>query len=137
VGRPGEGGVILDTSVLVDLLRGDETVQKRIRACEEIGEPLKTTVITVYELYFGAYRSSHVEKNLALVRSLLDSLEVLVFDREAGKIAARIMTDLMKCGKPLDVRNVFIAAIAIRADDTLATRDKDFTRVKRLKIELW
>jgi len=113
--------LILDTSVLVDLLRGDRTVQERIKACEEAGERLRTTVITAFELYFGAYRSSRAEENLALVRSLLNGLEVLVFDREAGETAARIMADLMERGEPLDVRDVFIAAIAIRKGDRLAT----------------
>ena len=129
--------MILDTSVLVDLLRGDEVVQERIRACEEAGEPLKTTAITAFELYLGAYRSSRIEENLALVSSLLNSLEVLVFDRRAGGIAARIMADLMERGEALDVRDVFIAAIAIRDSDKLATRDKDFTRVRELEIEIW
>jgi len=119
--------LILDTSILVDLLRGDETVQERIRAYEEAGEPLRTTAITAFELYFGAYRSSHVKENLALVKSLLSSLEVLAFD-EAGEITARIMADLMERGKPLDVRDIFIAAITMRMDEKLATRDKDFMR---------
>ena len=129
--------MILDTSVLVDLLRGDKVVQERIRACEEAGEPLKTTAITAFELYLGAHRSSRVEENLALVNSLLNNLEVLVLDRRAGGIAARIMADLIERGEPLDVRDVFIAAIGIRDGDKLATRDKDFTRVRELEIEIW
>ncbi len=120
-----------------DLLRGDEIVQERIRAYEEAGEPLRTTAITAFELYFGAYRSSHVKENLALVKSLLSSLEVLAFDDEAGEIAARIMADLMERGKPLDVRDIFIAAITMRMDEKLATRDKNFKRVNGLKVEFW
>ena len=129
--------MILDTNILVDLLRGDKTIRERIKACEEAGEPLKTTAITAFELYFGAYRSSRVEENLALVRSLLNGLEVLLFDREAGEIAARIMVNLMKRGEPLDVRDVFIAAIAMRKGEKLVTRDKDFTRVEGLEVEFW
>ncbi len=129
--------MILDTSVLIDLLRGDESVRERIRACEEAGETFKTTSITAFELYFGAYRSSRAEENLALVRALLKNLEVLVFDHKAGEIAARIMADLMRRGEPLDVRDVFIAAIAIREGEKIATRDKGFRRVEELRVEFW
>ena len=71
------------------------------------------------------------------MNSLLNNLEVLVLDRRAGEIAARIMADLMERGEPLDVRDVFIAAIGIRDGDKLATRDEDFTRVRELEIEIW
>jgi len=135
--RSGEVSLILDTSILVDLLRGDEVIQERIRACEKANEPLKTTAITAFELYLGAHRSSRAEENLTLVNSLLNNLEVLVFDRRTGEIAARIMADLMERGEPLDIRDVFIAAIAIREDEKLATRDKDFTRVRGLEVEIW
>ena len=39
--------MILDTSVLVALLRGDESVKEKIRECEENREPLRTTTVCV------------------------------------------------------------------------------------------
>ena len=74
---------------------------------------------------------------LSLSGALLENLEVLVFDHKAGRIAARIMADLMRRGEPLDVRDVFIAAIAMREGEKIATRDKGFRRVEELEVELW
>ncbi len=45
--------MILDTSVLVALLRGDESVKEKIRECEESREPLRTTTMCAFELYYG------------------------------------------------------------------------------------
>jgi len=129
--------LILDTSVLVSLLRGDEAVIEKIKLCEKRREVLRTTSITGFELYYGAYRSSRAEENIELVSKLLKSLEVLVFDAEASRIAGSLLADLMKRGEPLEMRDLFIAAIALKTGDKIVTRDKDFLRVKKLKIEYW
>ena len=129
--------MILDTSVLVALLRGDEDIVEKIRKCEEEREDLKTTSITAFELYYGAFKSSRAEENLELVSKLLKSLEVLGFDVEASRIAGSLLADLTRRGEPLEMRDLFIAAIALKTDDKIATRDKDFLRVEKLKIEYW
>ncbi|RLE63528.1 MAG: hypothetical protein DRJ38_07350 [Thermoprotei archaeon] len=129
--------MILDTSVLVDLLRGDEKVVEKIKKCEKEREDLKTTSITAFELYYGAYKSSKREENIDLVSKLLKSMEVLGFDLEASRIAGSLLADLTKKGGPLEMRDLFIAAIALKTGDKIATRDKDFLRIEKLKIEYW
>jgi len=129
--------LILDTSVLVDLLRGDKAIEQRIRSCEERREPLRTTSISSFELYYGAYNSSMVEENLSLVADLLRALDVLEFDEKASKIAGSILVKLRKEGRGIGLRDLFIAAVALSVDETVATRDKAFERIEGLKVEFW
>ncbi|MEM2057937.1 MAG: hypothetical protein QXO76_06805, partial [Thermoproteota archaeon] len=49
--------VIIDTDVLVDVLRGSEKVTKFVAGFERKGVALATTVINAFELYYGAYKS--------------------------------------------------------------------------------
>jgi len=129
--------LILDTSVLVDLLRGDKDIEQRIRGCEERREPLRTTSISSFELYYGAYNSSMVEENLSLVADLLRALDVLEFDEKASKIAGSILVELRKEDREIGLRDLFIVAVALSVDETVATRDKAFEKVRGLKVEFW
>ena len=67
-----EGGLIVDTDILIDLLREKDYAVRLIKELEEEAE-LATTAITVFELYRGAYKSQHQEKNLASVKGLLNT----------------------------------------------------------------
>jgi len=67
----------LDTSVLVDNLRGRGGTVGFLRRFEEKGANLFTTSINSFELYYGAYRSAKREKNIAAARALLKRLVVL------------------------------------------------------------
>ncbi len=129
--------MILDTSVLIALLRGDEDIRRKIEEYEKKGELLRTTAVCAFELFYGAYVSSRREENLDLVERLLEALEVLTFDERAARIAASVLAELRKRGEMIDVRDLFIAAIALSHGDTVATRDKAFKRITGLNVELW
>jgi tRNA(fMet)-specific endonuclease VapC len=127
----------LDTSIIVDFLKGDNLVVEKIKALKEINAEISTTCINVYELYKGAQRSGRPKDESARVDSLLDSLLIIDFDSTAARIAAKIAEDLRKSGKEISEIDSMIAAIAIKNNDTLATRDTHFKRIKELRIETW
>jgi predicted nucleic acid-binding protein len=49
--------IVLDTSFIVDLLRGRERAQEMLFRLEDEGESVCTTSINVLELYRGAFLS--------------------------------------------------------------------------------
>jgi len=49
--------VVIDTDILVDVLRGVEKTVAFIADLENNGSKLSTTVINAFELYYGAYKS--------------------------------------------------------------------------------
>ena len=56
--------IVLDTSFIVDLLRGKERAQEMLYCLEKEGESICTTSINVLELYRGAFLSKRVNENL-------------------------------------------------------------------------
>ena len=52
--------------------------------------------ITVSELFFGAYKSNYVEKNLKAIESFLIPFEIVNFDYKASKEYGKIGVSLEK-----------------------------------------
>jgi tRNA(fMet)-specific endonuclease VapC len=125
---------LLDANAVIALLRGHEQVRRRIvdHRPEDFGLPS----VVVHELYFGAFRSVRTEHHL----SLLDALrfEVVAFDRDDARAAARVRADLATAGTPIGPYDVLIAAQAMARDLTLITHNSgEFRRVAGLLLEDW
>jgi tRNA(fMet)-specific endonuclease VapC len=110
-----EGGLIVDTDILIDLLREKDYAVRLIKKLEEEVE-LATSAITVFELYRGAYKSQNQEKNLASVKGLLNTLRLLNTDEDSMEIAGKITARLEREGKMMDIRDLLIASIALVND---------------------
>ncbi len=48
-----------------------------------------------------------------------------------------IKNGLLEKGKPIPENDIWIAAVAMQHDLTIATRDDHSTKVEKLKCELW
>jgi predicted nucleic acid-binding protein len=131
----GASSVCLDTSVLIDNLRGKKQTVEFVRRLEEVGTTLSTTAVNCFELYYGAYRSKRRDKNLAATRVALTRLVILDLTDESSKEAGRILALLMEKGAAIGFRDALIAAIAVVHRTTLATSDTEhFSRVPDLQI---
>jgi predicted nucleic acid-binding protein len=127
--------ICLDTSVLIDNLRGKTQTVEFIKRLEEAGTTLSTTTINSFELYYGAYRSRRREKNLTATRTLLTRLVILDLTDESSNKAGRILAYLEEEGDLIGFRDALIAAIAMNHETTLATSDiQDFSRVPDLQV---
>ncbi len=127
--------VCLDTSILIDNLRGKKQTVEFIRRLEEAGTALSTTAVNSFELYYGAYRSKRREKNLAATKALLARLVLLDLTDESSNEAGRILALLEEKGGLIGFRDALIAAIATTHRMPLATRDTEhFSRVPDLQV---
>ncbi len=98
----------------------------------------KTTIISVFELYYGAMRSTKSKEVLLETNSLLKSVDILGFDRSAAAKAADIHAKLVNSGKPQDIQDVLIAGIVIANKEELVTRDiEHFSRIPGLRCRVW
>jgi predicted nucleic acid-binding protein len=127
----------LDTDFLIALLRGDPEAVRKAEELDSSKETRGTTPINMFELYLGAYLSKKPAENLREVRALLSSLVHLAYDEEAARLAGELGGKLRSAGKPLGVRDLMIAAIAMRHGCTLLTRDEHFLKFKGLSTERW
>ena len=128
---------ILDTSILVALLKDDEAVKERIRALEAERASLSTTAITAYELLKGAEISLKKEENVTKVRALVSSLNVIGLGINACEEAAKIYHELRAKGKIIGEFDVLIASIVKSVDDELVTRDEHFKYIRGLRVSKW
>ncbi len=126
---------LLDTSAVIALLNAQGgLVSQRIRQYRpaDIGLPS----IVMHELYFGAFRSQRLERNLALVDRL--RFEVLPFDQDDARRAGEIRAALAAQGTPIGGYDVLVAGQASARGLTLVSRNvREFARVESLRVENW
>ncbi|MBI2578890.1 MAG: type II toxin-antitoxin system VapC family toxin [Candidatus Aenigmarchaeota archaeon] len=118
------------------ILRGNEQALEKSKSIDEEGKAF-TTSINAYEILFGAKKSKK-EANLEESRKILAKLLMLPFDEKASEKASDIHKELSQKGTQLDLRDIFIASIAISNGCSLVTRNtKHFSKIKELKTEKW
>ena len=94
--------------------------------------------IVLSELLYGAEKSAHPEKSLAIVEGLAARLDVLPFDDEAAAHAADIRAELAKQGTPIGHYDVLIAGHARSRGLVLVSNNvREFERVSGLRLENW
>ncbi len=125
----------LDTTFLIDWLRGSERARKKyqeLRGDAEEGQQLSASIITAYELEKGAKLSKNHAKNLELVRDLLSELMILELNLPTVDLSSELYSHLSRKGKLIGEFDILIAATCIAASQTLVTNDGDFDPITKL-----
>lgn len=125
----------LETTFLVDLLRGTPEAIARVKALEKAGEPKCVAPPAASELLIGAHRIGGPE--LERAKELLESLTLLEFDLDACQEAGRLGAALMARGERMGTVDLLIAAVTKRHGQRLITRDRGFARVRGLAVETY
>ena len=131
-------GVLIDTSVLVDLERGrlDAAALTEGRADEE----MHLSVISASELLHGVHRAATPgvrARRAAWVEGILAELPVLPLDILTARTHARLWADLAEAGTPIGAHDLWIAATAVARGLTLITRDvRAFEKLPGLAVEV-
>ncbi len=124
----------LETSFLVDFLRGKESAIKKY---EEIkGRRLETTSIVAWEVLRGPKLVGRAKEYEKAVR-LLGRLRVIPFTLASARIASEIERDLREKGKDINPIDILIAASVIESGSVLLTRDEDYRHIEDLKVEFY
>lgn len=90
------------------------------------------------ELYYGAYRGTRLESNLALYQEFFGEFVSLPFDGNAAVAYGRIRAQLEALGTPIGPNDLQIAAIALANNLILVTHNtREFSRVDGLGLEDW
>jgi len=115
--------VVIDTDILIDLLRGVGETVDFIGEMENKGYLLATTIVNAFELYHGAYKSKRLEENLGSTKKLLKRLIVLRMSLRSAEDAGRIYADLEAKRQPIGLKDALMGAIALTRGYALATRN--------------
>lgn len=124
---------LLDTNIVVDHLRG-----KRIIADKWIVAGYGLSVVSVMELWHGAFKSNRVERNLLEIEKVVDNSQTscLVVDLRVGRCFSKLKAELEKQGRRRDNFDLLIAATAVVHGLVLVTKNKKhFDGVEGLVLE--
>jgi len=127
---------LLDTDTVIYSLKGHESVARNLR--EHIHDPIKISVVTLMELYYGAYKSQKIESNLAKIKTLENSLEIVPLDKESAEVFGIYKSKLENMGTPLDDFDLILASCALARNMTLVSNNiRHFERIEGLKLANW
>jgi tRNA(fMet)-specific endonuclease VapC len=124
---------LLDTEVVVALLRGDGGVRERLG---EAGEVFMS-VVTLGELRYGALRSSRVEQNVKEIEEFARGIAILRLDEQIAATYATLKNELRSKGRPIPENDLWIAATARQYDLMLVSSDEHFQEIDALPITAW
>lgn len=126
---------LLDTNAIITLLNNSDSLLIQYVRRHEPKEICISSIV-VHELFYGAFKSQRIKKNVDLVDSL--QFEVIEFSKEDAREAGEIRANLASTGKPIGPYDVLIAGQAKARQMILITHNvKEFSRVPHLAIEDW
>jgi tRNA(fMet)-specific endonuclease VapC len=126
--------IVLDTDIVVDILRGRDDVLRRLAARSP--DAVGVTTMTVAELRYGALVSRDSVRNMAEVDRFLAQVRVLSFGRRSAAIHAQLRQALRP--NPVGPNDLVIAATTLAFGAALATANqREFSRVPGLTVEDW
>jgi predicted nucleic acid-binding protein len=128
---PGGGRVLLDTTVLIDALRG-KPAAGRLRELRSLGALAYTCAINVEEIFRGLRPGEE-----RAVSSLFDGLRLAPLGRPEGEQAGAWRRDFAARGVTLAQADCLVAAAASAVGARLATGNpKDFP-MEDLTVDHW
>ena len=127
---------LLDTNIIIYSLKGHTAVNRNLRS--HLHDPMHISVVTLMELYYGAYKSQKVESNIAKIRALESTIEVIPVGKAVVDIFGSYKATLERSGTPLDDFDLIAAACAMTHNLILVTNNtKHFKRIEGLKMQDW
>lgn len=130
--------MILDTTFLVDLLRGDSAARSKATTLESEATLIRVPTPAIYELWEGVELARNPPKEMFRVREVLEDYTLLPLDPRHAMRAGTLSGTLHRRGITLDDVDALIAGAALEERDAVLTRNvKDFQRVPDLVVETY
>lgn len=125
---------LLDTNIVIGFLANDGAIIQKIESFSG-GIFIPSTVLG--ELFYGAEQSTRKRENQKKIEEFAAATVILVCDLDTARWYGRVKGELKIKGKPIPENDIWIAALAYQHQPRLITRDKHFSAVEGLSIEVW
>ena len=136
--------IILDTNVLSALMRSEPDTAVVNWLDGQVAETIWITSITLFEARYGLALLPEGARRQQLTARFDDLLlsdfenRVLLFDQPAARQAADLAARRKRVGRPVDMRDTFIAGIALARKAQIATRNtRHFDDLPGMVINPW
>ena len=122
--------IVLDTSYIISIARGDPGIQDKIEVLGE--EDIFLTAIAHFEIFRAGSRMSVRERNF--FSNLFSTYEILPFDVESSRKASLIQEKLDRLGQKVNIMDVLIAGTCLgHGISKVATKDRDFEVIAKIE----
>jgi len=124
---------VLDTTFLIDLMRGKEETKDIMQG----NEPLLTTQINMYEVIVGMFMRRISSSQYLQINELFENIRLLSLDDKSIIRSAEICSELLKKGQAIEDADCLTAGIALsNGVATIVTKNVEhFKRIKGIKVE--
>lgn len=136
--------IILDTNVISAVMRPKTNKPVVDWLNRQPAEDIWTTTVTLFELRYGiekltaGHQQAELEASWQEFGSGIFGDRILTFDLRAARAASELAGLRAKKSRTVDMRDTFIAGIAISRAATLATRNlKDFADAGVTLVDPW
>lgn len=131
---------LIDTDILIFILRMDENAIKQSREYQLKNGRLKISELTYYECLRG-YKSSNATKKIQLFMELINNIEIFPLDKAIYDKASEIFAKLRELGFPTGEFDLLIASTALINNLKLTTNNtKDYLKIQEyfgLELDNW
>jgi tRNA(fMet)-specific endonuclease VapC len=127
------GRYLLDTGIVASLFRGDSGIRDEISRSDEIF----ISSITLGELFYGAFKSQRTEAELEKIGEFAQVVRILDCNANTAEVYGRTKTALRAKGRPIPENDIWIAAVALQHQLSLAMRDPHFEQIEGLALASW
>ena len=130
--------LLLDSGILSDFINRRRSVYDRVKEIASQRVRIGTCVPVVAEIAFGIEASKSREQNMQRFLSALPSFAVWPFDQEAAFRYGIIAAELRRTGRPMQVVDIMVGAIALNLEDCkIVTTDSDLLSIPGFTVERW
>lgn len=129
--------MLLDTSFLIDLMRGDEGAVAKAREIEEDLVQQRVASMTLFELFFGVARSDQPERERRIVEEVVSSKPIESADGTVMRRAGRRSGELASDGETIPDGDVIIGATAESVGEPVLTRNVDHFQRLDVPVETY
>ncbi len=130
---------LLDTTFLIDMIKGMTSGGKKLVKDLDVSGPHCTTSINAHEFLVGAYGSSNLEREMKLRKDLIRKLIILNYDLECTEISAKIEADQRSKGEFIGRADIMIASIMLKngLKEIVTRNHKHFSKIPNIIIETY
>ncbi|MFL5245215.1 MAG: type II toxin-antitoxin system VapC family toxin [Gemmataceae bacterium] len=129
---------LLDTNTAGDFIQKRGKAPEQAREVRRKGGRIGIGIPVLAELYYGVEFSASRDENLQRLRRFRSGLLIWPFDEKAAAEFGRLRAELRRRGRPMQVIDIMIAAIANSLGNcTIISTDSDLAAIPGLAVENW
>jgi tRNA(fMet)-specific endonuclease VapC len=129
---------LLDSNAVTSMANNRSPLMGHLENARRRGCRIGTCEPVIAELFYGLEMSTSRAVNQALLLRCLRYLSCWPLDRSASEIYGRLYADLRRRGRPMQVIDIMLAAIALSLGNcTVVSTDSDLLAIPGLSVENW